>query len=268
MLRKKMIPLQAGLKHLSPHLVGLQNSGFVIPTETMPWINTSSEPRRAMLNNFGAAGSNTALLLEEWIEPNCRQLDPDRSAYVFMVSAKSQSALKVSLKNHLDSIEQSRNIMPLRDICYTATARRKTYDYCVALSCTSLDDLLSKLRGLDAESVKSTEAISGAVFVFSGQGGIFNGMAIELMQSCPHFTQSVMRCEQILQTLGFPSILSFFQKGDSKTPGLDYLDEIIASQCACVSLEYSLAQLFMAWGVIPDYVVGHRYFYNPSKSRR
>ncbi|KAL8701717.1 MAG: hypothetical protein Q9224_000379, partial [Gallowayella concinna] len=96
MLQKEAVPMQAGLTNLNPRLHGFGEGRLVIPRETRPWKNKSTGPRRALLNNFGAAGSNGALILEEPPPPLVISYDlaPQRSAYLFNLSAKSAEALQ------------------------------------------------------------------------------------------------------------------------------------------------------------------------------
>ncbi|KAK8066684.1 Orsellinic acid synthase [Apiospora hydei] len=186
MMRERTIPVQAGFKNVNPKFADLESSGFIIPRSTTAWTHLHKTPRRAVLNNFGAAGSNTSLLLED-------------------------------------------SLGGLRD-------------------------------GLQMSSVRNSTPVPKAsvtTFVFSGQGGIYQGMGAELIHTSPVFKDTVMTCEGILQELGFPSILSMFRDSETNSVPLNAVDAIIPSQCACIVLEYALARMFMSWGIIPDYVMGH-----------
>ncbi|KAK8035549.1 hypothetical protein PG993_010544 [Apiospora rasikravindrae] len=260
MMRERTIPVQAAFHTLNPKFADLESSGFTIPRSTTAWTHTQKTPRRAVLNNFGAAGSNTSLLLEEWVEPlpAAHKLPGhrDRSAYVFAISAKSQTALQTATKEYLQLLN-SPTQTSLKDICYTATARRQVYDHRLSLVCSSLDDLRSELHKFGTSNSIPALKASVTAFVFSGQGGIYQGMGAELMHTSPVFRDTVMACEGILRQLGFPSILSMFSDSETDSVSLNTTESIIASQCACIALEYALAKMFMSWGIIPDYVMGH-----------
>ena len=213
-----------------------------------------------MLNNFGAAGSNTSLLLEDWVEPSNPQPEhQERSAYVFALSAKSQIALGTAVRRHLRFLEGTERQPLLKDICYTATARRQIYDYRISVVCTSIDDLRTRLEHCKAVNSIPAQKISAIIFVFSGQGGLYHGMGEELMYAFPLFREIIMNCDGIIQGLGYPSILSNLCKDRREVKALDGAEQVIASQCACVALEYALAKIFMSWGIVPEYVMGHRY---------
>ena len=259
MLRNKEIPSQAGLQRLNPGLGDLDSAGIVIPLRSRSWDQTFMQPRRALLNNFGAAGSNAALLLEEMLEIEESEQDlDDRSAYVFNLSAKSKDALKVSISQHRQFLEQMPTQSLLRDVCYTATARRQSYKHRISVTCASIDDLKTKLGKVGLTTLKSAQSSRSTVFVFSGQGSLFPGMGKELMDTSPLFRKIILQCDNIIQDLGFPSILKFLRndKTVSRLPQPDH--EIIISQCACVSLEYALARLMISWDITPDLAIGHR----------
>jgi acyl transferase domain-containing protein len=259
MLRERKIPVQAGLRNINPALNGLESSGIVIPRETVPWNHTQRTPRRAVLNNFGAAGSNASLLLEDWVESSKPLRNQERSAYVFVLSGKSERALKSAVNRHLELLGKDDRRPPLRDICYTATARRQIYDHRISVACTSVEELLARLQSFKIIHSKPAEKAPATAFVFSGQGALYQGMGEELMSTFPPFRDIIMQCEKIVRDLSCPSILGIMQKGQGILDTFSDVDHIIASQCACVALEYALARMFMSWGIVPDYVMGHRY---------
>lgn len=260
MIRKKMIPRQANFHQLNPRLTGLEGAGIIIPTANREWQHSKTQPRRAMLNNFGAAGSNVALLLEEnMVSPGRKSAGIDRSSYIFNVSAQTQGGLSASIRNHQEYLRDLNSRPSIKDVCYTATARREIYSHRISLLCTSNEDLLAKLESFDAGKVEPSHALKAVVFTFSGQGSIYRGMSEGLMDSSSFFRDQVQQCDRIVQELGFPSFVSYFTKDSSGQEGLTVSEEIITSQCACVALEYSVAKLFMSWNIIPSYVIGHRY---------
>ncbi len=260
MLRNKEIPSQAGLNQLNPAFGDLDNAGIVIPLRSRTWDQVSLQPRRALLNNFGAAGSNASLLLEEMLEiqQDDQRLD-ERSAYNFNLSAKGKDALQVSITQHRQFFEQMSPQLQLRDVCYTATARRQTYSHRISIACASLAELQTELENVDISMLKPAEGPRGIVFVFSGQGSLYPGMGKELMDTSPLFKKLILECDTIIQDLGFSSILDFLCNNDKTALQSAQLnDRIIISQCACVSLEYALAKLMISWNIVPDLAIGHR----------
>ena len=259
MLKNKMIPRQAGLTQLNPGFVSLEESGIIIPFANRDWQHSKTQPRRAMLNNFGAAGSNAALLLEEHTGAHLpKDAGADRTSYIFNASARTATALQAYIKSFSDFFRSTKSRPHIKDICYTTSARRMIYNYRISLVCTSIENLEAKLGDLEISKVPPCPASKGVVFAFSGQGSIYRGMSEGLMSGSPFFRNEIYKCDKIVQDLGFPSFMSYLIKEVKNEAYLTGAEDIITSQCACVALEICMAKLLMTWNVIPTHVFGHR----------
>lgn len=253
-IRHRIMPAQASFQSPNPRLKGLDDGIMVIPTENRPW-KPSTEPCRALLNNFGAAGSNGALLLEEFqnSSPGLDGTEANRSSFVFSLSAKDSNALSRMITKHKEFVRTTQ-MLRLADVCYTATARRAIYSHRISLCCSSLQELMLKLENLQPETLEPNHALGPIVFVFSGQGSLYTGMGRGLFEQSPRFRQTMLHCDAVVRDLGFASFMPFIQSASDLT---DTDHELVSSQCACFSLEYSLASLLMSWNIIPDFVIGH-----------
>ncbi|KAG5652522.1 Type I Iterative PKS, partial [Sphagnurus paluster] len=253
MLQHKRIPRQISLKNLNPRIAPLDTDNTVIDLVDTEWLPShEGMTRLALLNNFGAAGSNTALLLEEHKSPDSLESIPDGVSYVFGLSAKDEAALEMMRSRYLQYLEGP-DVAPLSDIAYTATARRQLYDHRLAVSATTSAGLIEKLRtALIFQPTKEAQAI----FVFSGQGGQYLGMGRSLYRTSKFFRNRIDDCHRILVTSGFPGILAIIN-ADNAGSRLSKLEEFEAYQVAIFSLQYALASLWISWGLLPRAVVGH-----------
>ena len=258
MLRQGRIPKQASFNTLNPRLSGFVDNGITIPRTTHDWKKSSKSPRRALLNNFGAAGSNVALVLEEFIDTSSEVAGCERSSYVFNVSARHRSALEKSVHQYKEYLLVRAKELHIADVCYTATARRQDYDTRVSFACRSIEDLIEQLDNFKLDARADQGRSSSVVYVFSGQGASHVGMGKELLETSPHFRNCVNHCQGIVQNLGFPGFTHILQGGDMSGNCLSESDEIVAFQCACVVTEYALARLWISWNIKPDVVIGHR----------
>ena len=258
MLRQGKIPKQASLNTLNPRLSGLVGNGIFIPRTTQDWKRPSNLPRRALLNNFGAAGSNVALILEEHVDSSPEETGGGRSSYIFNVSARSPSALEDLVEQYKKYLKVRGPELSIRDVCYTATARRQNYEHKLAFACHSVDDLVEQLDSVRLDKPADKEQSKPVVFVFSGQGASHFGMGKELIETSCCFRDCVTRCDEFVQKLGFPSFTHVLTGKDNSGPNLSEGDQIVAFQCACVTIEYALARLWMSWNIHPDVVLGHR----------
>jgi acyl transferase domain-containing protein len=252
MLREGKIPAQAGLVNFNPRLSANMSPNMKITTEGVLWQSDAERPRIAMLNNFGAAGSNVAMLIQEFA-PASGQNPIPRSAYAFSISAHSASALKHLCDSYIEMLKATSRPKAVWDICHTATARRRVYDFTISFVCTDIEDLLAKLQ--NPPHPRQMAPSKPLVLVFSGQGGVYLGMGEELLETSPVFRDSVLLCERLLENMGFPSIKGILDGSDSLK-----LDEksTVLSQTACFVVQYSLAKLWLSWGVEPRIILGHR----------
>ena len=256
--------MQASLSSLNPRLKDFLGNSITIPLETQEWKSSSATPRRALLNNFGAAGSNVALLLEEYrssASPIKNQIG--RSSYLFNVSARSTQALETLVKQYRQYLEVMKPQLHIGDICYTATARRQNYEHRISFVCKSVDDLLKQLSSWYFDHQCLKERAKSVVFIFSGQGSSYFGMGKELFETSPLFKSIIQKSNKFIQSLGFPDILHLLQNKGSNFRSEDNNNQVISFQCACVVVEYALAKLWMSWNVIPDMLIGHRYVVKP-----
>jgi acyl transferase domain-containing protein len=260
MLQHHSIPRLISLVNLNPRISKPTSDHISIDSTCQPWnpVETGS-PRMALLNNFGAAGSNCALLLEEFVSPDLpkKKYEPTTVSYVFGLSAKTEIALSKMRSRLVDWLDgpDSRNT-PLSDISYTLTARRQIYEYRTSLTARTRQELVKGL--LSSPSYARVARKDGKVaFVFSGQGGQYFGMGRSLYESVPLFRGIIDQCHSILVSLGFSGVVQVIapdQNGDK----LSEIEMSEVSQTATFSLEYGLSQLWISWGVTPTLVVGHR----------
>jgi len=287
MLRHKKVPKLISLDTLNPELgteEELMERGIVFDREGVEWDAPEIEGKRiAVLNNFGAAGSNGALILEEYTTedlpntlvdspPSSKQLHP----VVFGFSAKTPEAAK-DLKSrylaYLHSILDHR-APSLRDLAYTSTARRQPYLHRVSITADSLTSLTASLESAAPNLVTAVKKVA---FVFSGQGVQYIGMGGQLYWTNEVFRSHVHECQKILEGFGFGGMISWIsgnssvsQSPPAPTPATseettsisagskDEAEVLLGCQTAVFTVGYSLAKLWISWGVEPSVVVGHR----------
>lgn len=252
MMRHRTIPRHISFKELNPRIPDLDIDNVRIDTEHAPWTCEEGKTRLALLNNFGAAGSNSALILEEYT-PRPR-IDAASGYLVLGLSCKSAEATEERRRTYVAHCEQAiHDDASLQDFAYSATARRELHAYRLAVSGRSKEELLTNLR--NAKIVKTDPASDKVVFVFSGQGSQYLGMGRDLYETLTVFARVVDECHPKLVLAGEPGIVDVFR---GVPAGGDEATHFRSSQAALFVLEYALAQVWMSWGVRPFAVVGHR----------
>jgi malonyl CoA-acyl carrier protein transacylase/acyl carrier protein len=91
-------------------------------------------------------------------------------------------------------------------------------------------------------------------FLFTGQGSQYPGMGLKLYERGGRFREVLEECDQFLTPLLGRSIKRLMLGFDSE---LALLHETAFTQPALFALEIALAEQFKAWGIEPDFVMGH-----------
>jgi acyl transferase domain-containing protein len=155
-----------------------------------------------LLNNFGVAGSNAALLEECPTVARLTSL-PGKAFFVFGLSAKTESSLGILRSRYLAWLQSPESAdIELCDISYTATAWRQMYPYRMAVTARNKRELVGKLAKASAVHVTTTPG--RVVFVFPGQGSQYIGMGESLYCICPDFKRDIDGCHSFLISFGFP----------------------------------------------------------------
>ncbi|KAJ3856279.1 polyketide beta-ketoacyl-synthase [Lentinula lateritia] len=252
MLKHQTIPPQISFDTLNPSIEPLENDNTTILRRSAPWKpSCDGAPRMAFLNNFGAAGSNVALVLEEHIHCPSQVFD---HPLVFVLSAKDEHALNKLRFDYVRWLQSpGGSALPMVDIAYSMTARRQLYSYRLAVVASERTRLVESLHKAAIVS-SSAQPTRRVVFVFSGQSSQYPGMGQVFYSTSPLFKHHVDECHAILVSLGFHGVLSIFTGNEG---GLSDSEKIEAYQAAIFTLEYALGKLWMFWGIVPTAVIGH-----------
>ena len=260
MMQKDMIVPHCGIKTKINHRfpTNLQERNVHIAMKPTPWERNSdpSKPRRVFVNNFSAAGGNSALLLED--APLMRyvsdQASDSRSHHLVAISAKSGFSLQGNLKSMLSYLKCNPDIS-IGKLSYTTTARRLHHQHRVMLTGTSIDEFCTQIETVIQDQTGMTRPLGSSkiVFAFTGQGAQYPGMGKELLDNFSVFRAEVHQLDQLAQRLGFPSFLHVIESEEQDIG----LFSPVAVQLASVCMQIALCRLWAAWNIIPTAVVGH-----------
>ncbi|GHH95657.1 type I polyketide synthase [Streptomyces capillispiralis] len=263
-LRHGVLPRSLHAENPTP-VVDWSAGAVHLLTEARPWPETG-RPRRAGVSAFGASGTNAHVILEqapppEPAEPAGEDTDATPAtptpAVPWILSAKSPEALRAQAGRLLAHTERHPGTGAL-DIAYSLATTRSVFSHRAAVIGADPDELREGLRALrDGEAsphvVQNTAADGGrTVFVFPGQGGQWDGMAVELLDSSEVFAATIRACEQALAPYVDWSLEDVLRQADG-APSLDRVDVL---QPASFAVAVSLAALWRSYGVEPDTVVG------------
>lgn len=262
MMENNSIPPHCGIKTKINHgyPTDLNARNIHIPLTPMPW-NARDAPggkRRAFLNNFSAAGGNTAVLLEDAPSRSerCRVDDP-RSKLLVTVTAKTLKSLKGNIEALIAHLDQNPDVS-LSSLSYTTTARRIHHTFRVIVSGSDVASIRTRLEDT-LPSITEHKPISNAtnrpkiILVFTGQGTMYNGIGKQLFETVLSFRESIMRFNLIAEQLGFSSFLPLV---DGTISNIEDASPI-QTHLALVCVQMALFTLWKSLGVRPAATIGH-----------
>lgn len=260
MMQKNKIPPHCGIK-------GKINQGF--PTDLdqrrvhialgreAEWPRPLGTRRRAFVNNFSAAGGNTAMLLEDAPLASTAPAgarDP-RAKHVVTVSARSAESLRRNLLAMAEYVAEISAPELLSQVSYTTTARRMHHNRRVAIVTDGLQHLRQSL--LDAAARGDVKPVSDSNphpvgFLFTGQGAQETAMARGFYDHFPSFRADIVDFDAIARLQELPSVLPLV---DGSVP-VEHLSPTVVQLGSCI-VQIALARLWINFGAKPQYVIGH-----------
>jgi acyl transferase domain-containing protein/acyl carrier protein len=268
-LQHRQIPPMLHFEQLNPK-INFADSSFYVNTKLADW-ESGPTPRRAGVSSFGIGSANAHVILEE--APPQKPSGLSRPWQLLLLSARSEAALDAMTANLVAHLrEQPKTNLP--DVAYTLATGRKKFLSRRAAVCSAQGDMDSVQTALEsAAAFTQPEAVSAPpiTFLFPGLGDHYPRMGWDLYQTESTVREHIDRGAQLLQPqLGF-DIRDVLYKEDSK-PDLRrmlrreqspvdetqrLLDQTHFIQPVTFLVEYSLAQLWMHWGVQPQSMIGY-----------
>ena len=268
--------LQASFKQLNPKIPPLEADRMLIPT-----VNTALPPQArlsACINNYGAAGSNAALILLEPPTKQRQQIEGLLSQHAqqspspsfieklpIQITAASQASL-LHYGQILDAfIEKSKtrflhgNLKTadfLRALAFSL-ARQQNQAHPYMLTATPSSTNIDEFQRVVKEAFSATEGgVVGRprqlplILCFGGQTRQYVGLSKHVWETFSLFRFHLDTCDVELRAQGYPSIYpAVFQV----TP----INDITILQSAIFATQYACAQSWRDSGLQVDGIIGH-----------
>jgi phthiocerol/phenolphthiocerol synthesis type-I polyketide synthase E len=250
-LENRLIPPTLHFKRANPELE-LNRTPFTVVAEPRPWTTGApGVPRRAGVSSFGIGGTNAHAVIEE--APAAPAADASRAYQVLVLSARSASAVDAAALR-LAEYFRSEPGTSLPDAAFTLHEGRAIFRHRRAIVCRDAEDAVRQLEAAGSGAAPSHE-FSGepprVAFLFPGQGAQYAGMARGLYESEPVFRRAFDECAAVLRPeIDLVRLIASIDDKAAVTP-------TAIAQPALFAVEYALAQLWRAWGVEPDALMGH-----------
>ncbi|MEU1488454.1 type I polyketide synthase [Streptomyces sp. NPDC005752] len=223
-------------------------------TESVGWPETD-EPWRAGVSSFGISGTNAHTIIEQAPPAPATAAVIAPPVLPWVLAGRSERALVAQaglLRSHL---LRRPELEPL-DVAFTLATGRAALTHRAVVSGADRDALLRGVTalsegGADAQVTVDQEVDGQVAVLFSGQGAQRSGMGRELYASYPVFADAFDAvCAELDRHLDRPVRDVVFEGGE-------LLDQTQFTQAGLFALEVALFRLVSAWGVKPDYLLGH-----------
>ncbi|HEY0135774.1 MAG TPA: beta-ketoacyl synthase N-terminal-like domain-containing protein, partial [Nannocystis sp.] len=236
----------------SPH-IDWHTSGLALLQSSQPWPARPDRPRLGGVSSFGVSGTNAHLILAEAPpRPTAHRQSPPVD-HALLVSGKTDAALRSQAARWADWLTAHPDTT-WSDVIHTAARRRTHFRRRAALHVAGPTAAIAALRALaDGRPHPDllTATASGRLAVlFTGQGSQRAGMGTQLAASHPVFRDALARCcAQLDLHLEHPLAAQLHDA--------DALAQTHLTQPALFALEVALYRQWEAWGLEPDFLVGH-----------
>jgi amino acid adenylation domain-containing protein len=253
-LKERRIPATLHFKRPNPELY-LETTPFFVVDRLTSW-DHGARPRRAGVSSFGVGGTNAHVVLQEPPEP----VEPGSSRpwQLLALSARTPEALERSCQNLADHLARHPD-SNLPNVAFTLNVGRRQFNYRRVLVASTAEQAVEALRtGSGTRSRHTEDRDRPVAFLFPGQGSQYVRMGTALRDVEPVFTDELNRCADLLRPhLGADlRDLIYPGPGDEEAAARSLCQTRI-TQPALFAIEYSLAKLWMSFGVKPEVMIGH-----------
>jgi acyl transferase domain-containing protein/SAM-dependent methyltransferase len=257
MMQHQQIPPTLNIKTINP-VINFEHSPFVVATHPQNWQPHCKDlpVLRASVSSFGFGGVNSHALLESFSQENQRVCDsnnkalkPETSNHLFILSAKSEKALKkpfLGWKNFVDSQKYSE--YHLTDICATVMTGREHFPYrygCYVHNKAELKTFLQK----DIFSIVKSDTHEWCLYV--GELIWENGADVQsLLEQYPLINEHLNKIQHSLSTLDISDDLKEGFKSTAWYPSLKPLYSFMVN--------YAYLSALMELGLTPNLITGEK----------
>lgn len=255
MLQKKTVPLQANFRTMNPKIAVGATEKIAVPTATVPW---SADFRVACINNYGAAGSNAAMIVCEAPGQENAQV-PQLPKYPIYMSAGTDESMRAFCAELSAQVKKA--AAPGNDDGNTivgsvsrALARTQSRGLpCTITSAVSTTAELLQLLSSPNKAVEHAAQTKPVVLCFGGQVRSYVGLSREVYESCGRLRDELDHVDATLGTLGLPGIYpAIFQRSPAD-------DDVVRLHAMFFAMQYASARASIEGGLRVAGVIGHSF---------
>ncbi|KAL9110680.1 MAG: hypothetical protein Q9227_004857 [Pyrenula ochraceoflavens] len=260
MIQKGMIPPQASFTTINPAIKATPADKMVIPTSLQPW---TAEPRAALINNYGASGSNSSLVLTQSPFANSKLLTGTPASgtkYPFWFAGLDSGSLRrytKAFRKFVSQKSQPTKDLSLSNISFNlARQSNRSLEHSLIFSVRSAEELDQKLEAYEKGDASVTSAqrpeAKPVVFCFGGQISTFVGLEKSLYERVALLRKHLDTVDAVARSLGAGSIFPAIYE---RSP----VQDTVKLQTVLFAVQYASARSWIDSGIQPAAVVGHSF---------
>ena len=259
-LHTEQIPGTLHYKKANPQ-IDFESSPFFVCDSLTPW-QRGDDPRRAGISSFGVGGTNAHIILEEAPLATASATNTNELPLAIVpVSGKSKEALAENASQLADHFAGGGEGQSIHDLANVLQSRRDEFAWRGAVVAADLETAAEVLRSQKAPLFLSRKAATqgrDVVFMFPGQGSQYVRMGQNLYQNSTVFRDHLDQCSDILTPLLGRDLRDvLFPESGDEDASTEILRNTRFTQPALFALGYSLAKVWLSWGVKPSALMGH-----------
>ncbi|KAL4804559.1 hypothetical protein BDV18DRAFT_161654 [Aspergillus unguis] len=244
-LQTGQIPPQASHSRLN-HLIQPSNV-MKIANSPQPWTAT---PKTALINNYGASGSNVAMIVTEFESPKSSPVEGDLP---FCIAGRTASSVKSNCARLAAYLATSS--VNASDLSFNLHRQfNRSLPYRLAFKSSSVDELKTNIAQVSDASISNVQPNRPVVLCFGGQVSNSIGLDRTLYERTGILRHYLDECDSTIKSLGLASIYpDIFSYEPVKDPQ--------RLQLMLFAVQYSSAMSWLQSGLSSQVaaVVGHSF---------
>ncbi|KAK6079334.1 beta-ketoacyl synthase [Seiridium cupressi] len=243
-------------KRLNPKIPAFDQHQMAISRATIPW---QAPSLLACVNSYGAAGSNSAVIVRQKPSYSNTRAPVELSKYPLFISAGSANSLSRYSKKLLDWLKDAKaedRSKSLSSVIFNLTDRgNHSLPHNFATTVSSVQDLQAKLEMTAAGSgpvITPAQEPKPVVLVFGGQESDFIGLSENVYQSSKLFRKHLDSVNDLLVPSGLES---FYPSIFKSSP----IRNLVTLHSALFAVQYASAKTWIDCGLKVSAIVGHSF---------
>lgn len=255
-LKHRQIPPSLHFEEPNPQ-IDFESGPFFVNRVLTAWEGRGSR-LLAGVSSFGIGGSNAHVVLQE--APAGADDSSPHPWQLLVLSARTRSALETATDNLAAYLSEHAGVS-LADAAHTLQVGRASFEHRRVVVCPNRTEALRLMGERDPQWVftQTRDADDPPVgFLFPGQTTQSVNMALALYRTEPSFREQLDACAgQLRRHIGFDFRETLYPTEDRLERAANELQSTAVAQPVIFAIGYSLAQLWIEWGVRPAFMMGH-----------